>query len=248
MFSTSLHQVGGRLSKPFIGAARNSTMRLSVLSLGILASLSFVASPVFAAAASATNATTTAAATTPVTGHQPGNLAPAFTLPDAAGTKRSLADFKGKWVVLEWVNYDCPFVKKHYGSGNMPALQKEMRAQGIVWLSINSSADGKQGSFRGEELKARMKSEKAEPDHYLVDADGKVGKSYNAKTTPAMFVINPQGVVTYAGAIDDHPSTDAEDIPKSVNYVKQAISQALAGKPVETASTKSYGCSVKYAN
>lgn len=212
-----------------------------VLAITALALVGWTVSPAQAAAASAT--TTSATATV---GHQPGQTAPGFTLSDAMGEKRSLADFKGKWVVLEWVNYDCPFVKKHYESGNMPALQKDLRAQGLVWLSINSSADGKQGSFRGEALLKRMQSEKAEPDHYLIDADGKVGKSYQAKTTPTMVLINPQGQVAYIGAIDDHPSTDAADIPKSVNYLKQAVTQAMAGQAITTASTKSYGCSVKY--
>jgi hypothetical protein len=244
MTSPTLHQAGKRS----VFSSGSSSRRLSTLFVGSAVALCLAMIPAVSAAASPATDAAATVTKAPISGHQPGQLAPPFTLPDAAGTKRSLADFKGKWVVLEWVNYDCPFVKKHYGSGNMPALQKEMRAQGIVWLSINSSAEGKQGSFRGEALQARMKTEKAEPDHYLIDADGKVGKSYNAKTTPTMVLINPQGAIAYVGAIDDHPSTDAEDIPKSVNYVKQAVSQAFAGKPVETASTKSYGCSVKYAN
>jgi peroxiredoxin len=181
-------------------------------------------------------------------GHLPGQKAPEFSLADANGKTHGLADYKGKWVVLEWVNYDCPFVKKHYHSGNMQALQKEIRGQGVVWLSINSSADGKQGSFRGEELKARIQQEKAVPDAYLIDADGKVGKAYQARTTPTMVLINPSGLVAYTGAIDDHASTDAEDIPKSVNHVKKAVTEALQGKAIETTSSKSYGCSVKYAN
>lgn len=224
---------------------KNPTLSHSIrfLALTAIALSGFTVLPVQAAAASATKPSAEA-----TVGHQPGQTAPGFTLNDATGAKRSLADFKGKWVVLEWVNYDCPFVKKHYESGNMPGLQKALRGQGLVWLSINSSADGKQGSFRGEALLARMKREKAEPDHYLIDADGAVGKSYQAKTTPTMVLINPQGVIAYIGAIDDHPSTDAADIPKSVNYVKQAVTQAMAGQAITTASTKSYGCSVKYAN
>lgn len=171
-----------------------------------------------------------------------------FSLPSAKGDTVALQSYAGKWVVLEWVNYDCPFVKKHYHSGNMPALQKEMRDKGVVWLSINSSAEGKQGSFRGEELFARMKDEKAGPDQYLIDANGEVGRAYGAKTTPTMVVIDPKGRIVYQGAIDDHPSTDVEDIPKSKNYVRLALESALAGKPVATKQTKSYGCSVKYSD
>jgi peroxiredoxin len=181
-------------------------------------------------------------------GMAPTQKAPEFSLADANGKTHALADYKGKWVVLEWVNYDCPFVKKHYQSGNMQSLQKEIRGQGVVWLSINSSADGKQGSFRGEELQSRMEKEKAAPDAYLIDADGKVGKTYDARTTPTMVLINPEGQVAYIGAIDDHASTDVEDIPKSVNYLKKAVNEGLQGKPISTPSSKSYGCAVKYAN
>lgn len=177
---------------------------------------------------------------------RPGAEAPAFSLPDAQGQVRSLADYRGKWVVLEWVNYDCPFVKKHYGSGNMQKLQAEARAKGVTWLSINSSAPGKQGHFEGAELARRMSEAKAAPDAYLLDPDGKVGKAYQAKTTPTLFVIDPEGKVVYAGAIDDKPSTDREDIPVAKNFVRAALDAAMAGKPVETASAPSYGCGVKY--
>ncbi|HKP97156.1 MAG TPA: thioredoxin family protein, partial [Fibrobacteria bacterium] len=183
-----------------------------------------------------------AAATAP----RPGALAPDFSLPDAAGKSHSLSEYRGKWVVLEWVNYDCPFVKKHYGSGNMQALQKASREKGAVWLSINSSAPGKQGHFEGRELAKRMADLKAQPDAYLLDPDGKVGRAYQAKTTPSMFVIDPDGKVIYAGAIDDKPSTDQEDIAGARNYVQAALDAGLAGKPVATASTTSYGCGVKY--
>lgn len=177
---------------------------------------------------------------------RPGAQAPGFTLPDAQGQSHSLADYHGKWVVLEWVNYDCPFVKKHYGSGNMQKLQADARAKGAVWLSINSSAPGKQGHFEGDELARRMAAVKARPDAYLQDPEGKVGKAYQAKTTPTLFVINPMGKVMYAGAIDDKPSTDQEDIPKAKNFVRAALEAGMAGKPVETASAPSYGCGVKY--
>lgn len=178
----------------------------------------------------------------------PGVAAPDFTLPDAEGQSHTLSSLRGKYVVLEWVNYDCPFVGKHYGSGNMQKLQKEYRAKGVVWLSVNSSAPGKQGNFSGEELKRRIAKEKAGPDAYLLDPDGKVGRLYKAKATPTLVVIDPKGFVVYAGAIDDHSSTDKGDIPKSKNYVKAALDASLAGQPVETASTSAYGCSVKYSD
>jgi peroxiredoxin len=172
--------------------------------------------------------------------------APNFTLTDSKGKAHSLSDFKGKFVVLEWVNYDCPFVHKHYGSGHMQKLQNEYRAKDVVWLSICSSAPGKQGYFKGDELTERMEKEKAAPTAYLIDADGKVGKMYDAKTTPDMFVINPKGILIYAGGIDDIRSTDLDDIPKAENYVQAALDEALAGKQVSTKWSKSYGCSVKY--
>jgi peroxiredoxin len=176
----------------------------------------------------------------------PGSLAPEFTLPDAKGVKHSLSQYKGKWVVLEWVNYDCPFVKKHYESNNMQKMHKMAQDKGIVWLSINSSAPGKQGNFEGAELTKRIAESKAMPTAYLLDPDGKVGKEYKAKTTPSMFVINPNGLVVYAGAIDDRPSSDPEDVVGAKNYVEAALMAGMAGKPIETATTQSYGCSVKY--
>jgi peroxiredoxin len=172
--------------------------------------------------------------------------APNFTLVDSKGKTHSLADFKGKFVVLEWVNYDCPFVHKHYGSGHMQKLQNMYRAKDVVWLSVCSSAPGKQGYFKGKELSERMEKEKAAPTAYLIDSDGKVGKMYDAKTTPHMFVINPKGILIYAGGIDNIRSTDLDDIQKARNYVQAALDEALAGKQVSTKWSQSYGCSVKY--
>ena len=173
-------------------------------------------------------------------------LAPDFNLVDSNGKQQSLSEYRGKYVVLEWVNYDCPFVHKHYSSGNMQKLQNSYRAKDVVWLSICSSAPGKQGHFESEDLKERMAEEKAAPTAYLIDSDGKVGKMYDAKTTPHMFVINPKGILIYAGGIDDTPSTDVNDIPKAKNYVQAALDEALAGKSVSTKGSRSYGCSVKY--
>lgn len=177
----------------------------------------------------------------------PGAKAPPFTLPSATGGTVSLSAHAGKTVVLEWVNYDCPFVKKHYqGSGNMPKLQAEATAAGVVWLSICSSAPGKQGHFAGADLTARIASEKAVPTAYLIDADGAVGKAYGAATTPQIVIVDKDGVVRYHGAIDSVRSTDPADIATATNYVSAALADLAAGRPVATAQTKSYGCGVKY--
>jgi len=175
-----------------------------------------------------------------------GKPAPEFALKDIAGKEHSLAGFKGKFVVLEWTNYDCPFVKKHYETGNMQALQKAYTEKDVIWLSICSSAPGKQGHFTAEEWAERVKKEKATPTAVLTDADGKVGKLYGAKNTPQLFVINPEETVIYSGALDDQPGLDREKMKDAVNYVKQALDAALAKKPVETPVTAPYGCTVKY--
>ena len=176
-----------------------------------------------------------------------GKHAPDFTLMDANGKKHSLADFKGKFVVLEWVNFGCPFVVKHYKSGNMQALQARYEKKGVVWLSICSSAPGNQGYFEGDELKKMIKENKNMATAYLVDASGEVGRLYNAKTTPNMYLISPDGTLMYAGAIDDKPSVDVKDIDGAANYVTMAIDEAMSGNAVKVAKTQPYGCSVKYA-
>jgi len=175
-----------------------------------------------------------------------GDPAPAFTLVDLDGNKRSLADYAGKTVVLEWLNYDCPFVKKHYDSGNMPKLQKQYTADGVVWLAIVSSAPGKQGNYPPAELKAKGAEKGAAPTAVLLDPDGTVGRAYGAKTTPHMYVVDGEGVLRYEGAIDSVPSTDADDIAGATNYVAGAIQAVKAGEDVEPATTQAYGCSVKY--
>jgi glutathione peroxidase-family protein len=175
-----------------------------------------------------------------------GQPAPAFTLTDSNGARHSLSDLKGKVVVLEWVNFECPFVGKHYGSGNMQKLQKAYTGKGVVWLSINSSAEGKQGYFPPDKINALMKEKGAAPTAYLIDTDGTVGRAYGAKTTPHMYVIDARGNLVYAGGIDDTPSTDQADVATARNFVSAALDEALAGKPVTTASSAPYGCSVKY--
>jgi hypothetical protein len=175
-----------------------------------------------------------------------GDPAPAFELSDTYGNDRSLGDYQGKWVVLEWVNHGCPFVKKHYSSGNMQALQEKYGGQGIVWLSICSSAKGKQGYYPAGEWNSVTAQKGAVPEAVLLDPQGVVGRLYNAKTTPHMFVIDPQGTVVYQGAIDDTPSANPADIPTSKNYVSLALDDAIAGRSVAISSTDAYGCSVKY--
>lgn len=175
-----------------------------------------------------------------------GQPAPDFTLVDVQGQKHTLSSLKGKTVVLEWINYDCPFVAKHYRSGNMPKLQKEYIAKGVVWLAVNSSNVGKQGYFTTEEIKARSQKEGFAASAYLIDTDGTVGKAYGAKTTPHMYVIDAKGTLVYAGGIDDKPSTDVADIATAKSFVRAALDETLAGKPVTTTSSQPYGCSVKY--
>lgn len=174
--------------------------------------------------------------------------APSFTLTDIHGKKHSLADFKGKTVVLEWVNHGCPFVMKHYDAGNMQALQKKYAEKGVVWLSICSSAVGQQGYMEPGEWKEMNDKKKGLAKAVLIDADGKVGKLYGARTTPHMFVLSSKGEIAYQGALDDSPqSKNAEEIAKSRNFVVEALEAVLVGKSPTVTSTKPYGCSVKYA-
>ena len=175
-----------------------------------------------------------------------GESAPDFTLKDSKDNPQKLSAFSGKFVVLEWLNADCPFVKKHYSGGNMQKLQKEYTAKGVVWLSMISSAPGKQGHRTGPQADADTKDKNATPTAVLLDPSGSVGQQYGAKTTPHIFIINPEGKVIYRGAIDSIRSANSEDCGKAENYVRQALDAALAGKPVPIQDTKPYGCSVKY--
>ncbi|TGK20799.1 thioredoxin family protein [Leptospira fluminis] len=177
---------------------------------------------------------------------KPGDPAPDFSKKDIDGKLRSLTEFKGKFVVLEWHNQGCPFVRKHYNSGNMQKLQKEVTSKGVVWLSVISSAPGKQGYVTAEEEKEYLKKSRAFPTSVLLDPDGTMGRAYGAKTTPQMVLISPQGKILYSGAIDDKPTTEAEDIPGAKNYVFDAVNEALAGRAVSVPVSQPYGCSVKY--
>ena len=174
-----------------------------------------------------------------------GKPAPAFTVTDLDGKTVNLADYKGKTVVLEWTNFGCPFVQKHYRSGNMQALQKKY-SNDVVWLAVNSTHKSSSDWTDAGPLNAQLKSFGAQPARYLVDEPGKVGMAYGAKTTPHMFIIDPQGNVVYNGAIDDKRSTDVADVKTSKNYVVAALEEMKAGKPISVATTAPYGCSVKY--
>ncbi|MFN9164011.1 MAG: thioredoxin family protein [Alphaproteobacteria bacterium] len=175
-----------------------------------------------------------------------GKPAPAFTAVDSNGKSHALADFKGKTVILEWTNDGCPYVKKHYNAGNMQKIQKDLTADGAVWLSVISSAPGKQGHVDGKGANDLTKSRNAAPTAVLLDPKGTIGRAYEAQTTPHMYVIDGKGVLRYMGAIDDKPSTDVASIPGARNYVRDAVAAVKAGKPVEVAATDPYGCSVKY--
>src|SRR2546423_3699774 len=175
-----------------------------------------------------------------------GTTAPDFSLTDSKGKTQTVSQYKGKYVVLEWFNPECPFVKKHYGSGNMQKLQEEYTGKGIVWLTIDSSAPGTEGNLSPEQAEKITSAWKTHQTALLLDPEGKAGRAYGAKNTPDMVVINPDGKIAYEGAIDSKATPNPADIPVSTNYVKVALDESLAGKPVTTPQTKPYGCSVKY--
>lgn len=200
----------------------------TTLMAGAVTSLFFAASPVVNAAA------------------RVGAAAPVFTAKDIAGKAHKLADFKGKYVVLEWFNHGCPFVQKQYESNTMQALQKKWTAKGVVWLSINSGGKGKEG-FEDEAVTAKTaKAKGAQSTAIFVDGAGTIGKLYGASSTPHMFVIDPAGKVVYAGAIDSIPSSDKSDLAKAENYVDSALAAATDGKPIKVAESAPYGCGVHY--
>jgi peroxiredoxin len=174
-----------------------------------------------------------------------GQTAPDFTATDAMGKTHKLSDFKGKHVVLEWTNPGCPFVVKHYG-GNMQALQQEFTAKGVVWLSVNSTEEKSRDYLAPAKLMAWKAEKKAAPTAVLMDESGKIGQLYSAKTTPHMYIVNPQGMLVYAGAIDSVPSARVDDIKSATNYIRQGLNESLGGKAISVASSRAYGCSVKY--
>ncbi len=176
-----------------------------------------------------------------------GTPAPDFTATASNGKTYHLSEFRGRFVVLEWHNNGCPYTRKHYESGNMQRLQKEWTGNGVVWFTVISSAPGTQGYVNAEQENSYLSKMGAAPTAALLDPNGDIGHLYDAKTTPHMFIINPEGVLIYNGAIDDHPTSDASDIPHSENYVSVALTDAMAGRRISDAATRPYGCSVKYA-
>ncbi len=183
---------------------------------------------------------------TPAYALSPGSASPAFTVTDLDGKAVTLAALKGKWVALEWTNPECPFVQKHYGAGNMQATQKYAADNQVVWLQINSTNPQHKDYHSPERMREWNRAMKAVPAHATLDESGAAGKSYGAKTTPHLFLIDPAGKLVYNGAIDDKRSSDAADIPEARNHLKMAISEVVAGKPVSVAATTPYGCSIKY--
>ena len=191
-----------------------------------------------------------AVATLPASSHAQavvGSPAPGFTATDSHGQAHSLSEYRGKFVVLEWHNHDCPYTRKHYASGNMEALQKEWTAKGVVWFTVISSAPGLQGYMTDAEENSYLEKMHADPTAVLMDPEGKLGRLYDAKTTPEMYVIDPQGKLIYEGAIDNRPTPDESDIKGADNYLNDALTEAMEGKQVAVEYTRPYGCSVKYA-
>ncbi|MDR3352577.1 MAG: redoxin domain-containing protein [Zoogloeaceae bacterium] len=187
-------------------------------------------------------------ATSAVAAPNPGESAPAFTGTGADGKPVNLEAFRGKTVILEWTNHECPFVRKHYESGNIPTLQKEATGKGIVWLQVISSAPGKEGYVDGKTAQQLNQSRKAQPSAVVLDPEGKIGKLYGAVTTPHLYIINAQGTLVYKGGIDSIQSSNPADIAKAENYVKLALADLSAGRPIAQNNTRPYGCTVKYAN
>lgn len=177
---------------------------------------------------------------------QIGQPAPAFSGIDSSGKTQTLADYRGRNVMLEWTNHDCPYVRKHYGAGNMQALQREAADKGVVWLSIISSAPGKQGHVSAAEADALTRDRDATPHAVILDPDGEIGRLYAARTTPHMYLIDGEGTLVYMGGIDSVPSSNPDDIARAEPYAQQAMHQLLAGEPIGKAVTRPYGCSVKY--
>ena len=234
--------LGRRAPDPFL--PRPLAMRCSLFALALLLAACQPAEPEPAAAPDTAPATAQA---TP--GNvRPGTMAPDFTLPATDGTDYTLADLQGRTVVLEWLNYDCPYVGKHYGAGAMQALQERYTGDDVVWLSVVSSAPGEQGHFEPAAMDARTAQEGGRGTAVLLDPAGDVGRLYGAKTTPHMFVIAPDGRVAYNGAIDDQPVTNPASLDGATNYVVGAVAALAAGRAADPARTEPYGCSVKYAD
>jgi AhpC/TSA family len=193
-------------------------------------------------------ALTLATFTLPALAVAPGTAAPDFKGTDSNGVQHSLSEYRGKYVVLEWANQGCPYDRKHYLSGSIESQQRDWTAKGVVWLSVISSAPGEQGYVTPSEENTYLKKMNAAPTAALLDPTGAIGRLYEAKTTPHIFVIDPTGKLIYQGALDDKPTPDQEDLKGARNYLNETLTAAMAGKPIQVASTRPYGCSVKYAH
>lgn len=191
-------------------------------------------------------ATAPLAAAAPMQSPEIGAPAPTFTLPDTHGESHALEDYRGEWVVLEWLNYGCPYVQKHYRTGNIPSQQEKWREQGVAWLAIVSSAPGKQGYYEPAEMNEQSEQWGSNATAVLLDPEGEVGMMYDARTTPQMFVINPEGNVVYMGGIDDVPTARDGDLERATQLTDEALEQAMAGEEVTQPTSRPYGCSVKY--
>jgi peroxiredoxin len=178
---------------------------------------------------------------------KPGAKAPDFSVVDVDGKLQKLSDYAGKTVILEWTNHDCPYVRKHYGSATMQTLQKDMAKEGVVWLSVISSPAGEQGHVDAARAKELTRTRDAAPASILLDPQSKLARAYGAQTTPHMYIVDPKGTLAYAGAIDDKPSSSPSSLTGARSYVRQAVAELKAGKPVSEPATKAYGCVVKYA-
>jgi len=186
--------------------------------------------------------------TLPVLAVIPGTTAPDFKGTDSTGAKHTLSEYRGKFVVLEWANQGCPYDRKHYLSGSMESQQRDWTAKGVIWLSVISSAPGEQGYVTPAQENTYLKTMHAAPTAALLDPDGTIGRLYEAKTTPHIFVIDPTGKLIYQGAIDDKPTTEQSDLKGARNYLNETLTAAMAGKPLQVESTRPYGCSVKYSH
>lgn len=178
---------------------------------------------------------------------KPGAKAPDFSVVDVDGKLQKLSDYAGKTVILEWTNHDCPYVRKHYGSATMQTLQKDMAKEGVVWLSVISSPAGEQGHVDAARAKELSRTRDAAPASILLDPQSKLARAYGAQTTPHMYIVDPKGTLAYAGAIDDKPSSSPSSLTGARSYIRQAVAELKAGKPVSEPATKAYGCVVKYA-
>lgn len=219
-----------------------------LIAVGALIAIAAAAAFAYSRAQAADAADALAAAVASAAVAKVDQPAPGFELVDSEGKTRSLSEFAGRTVVLEWTNHKCPFVGKHYDAGNMQAQQRAATADGVVWLTINSSAPGKQGHVDGAGAEEVRRDVGAAQTAYLLDPEGVAGRAYGAKTTPHMYVIDPAGVLRYAGAIDDTNGSGSRDIADATQYVTQALGELAAGQPVSVQVSRPYGCSVKYAN